>query len=133
MNNRTKSAGLTAQVINFPVNPAVSPDVISRRRVVIERPAPQPVRRECPYCGAAFDDFTQRPNTLYCRPGCRVMMSRLKKRLAIEMLATVSRAPQDKIAETVETGGLAQAEKLLEQFGYTFLIVTKSWIKKGQS
>lgn len=135
MNARAKRAGLTAQVINFPVNPAISPAampaVVARGRVVIERPAPAPVRRTCPYCHAIFDDHTQRPNTVYCRASCRVMMSRLKKQTAIDLLTTLTNAPVASIADAVEARAMKETELLIKKFGYTFSIADKSWVKRS--
>lgn len=123
---RTKPVGRTASA----AIPAVSPAAIPRRdRVIIERPAIEPVRRTCPYCRAVFDDYTGKPNTTYCRASCRAAMSAYKKAEAIKLLAMLTKAPVDVNALIVEGQGLPAAEKLLAGFGYHWQVESKSWIE----
>lgn len=131
-NLRKKRVGVTGQHNMFPDIPDIHPVIpfpvtAQQKRVVIERPTPAPVRRICVYCGATFDDYTQRPNTTYCRSSCRVRMSELKRERAIVTLATVTNVPQDAAALVMESQGLPAVEKLLKQFGYRF--ENKEWVK----
>ena len=98
-----------------------------RKRVVIERPQPAPVLRICPYCGATFEDYTQRHNTTYCRPSCKSGMYRLKRRTAITLLAQLTHAPEHVAADIADAQGLPALEKLLNKFGYHF--EAKQWCK----
>lgn len=117
-----------------PVSPSISPPIrfpgsAVRKRVVVERPAPPPVLRTCPYCGATFEDYTRRTNTLYCRPSCRVGMSTLKKRRAADALALATSVPVSVAADVIDSQGLRAADAVLKKFGYRFDLSVKDWVK----
>lgn len=131
---RTNREGLTAQADLFPDMPRVMPVVqfpsrAIRKRVVVERPEPTPVTRCCPTCGATFDDYTQRSNTLYCRAWCKTKMSYIKRDTAIELLSTLPGMDADKAFVMVTKTGLPKAEKLLNLQGYQFERDVKAWVK----
>lgn len=136
MQNRKKrrnTAGFTAYEDIFAVTPSVIPVVmfpdIARKRVLLERPAPAPTRRTCPYCGGTFEDYTQRWNTVYDRPSCKSAMYRFKRRAAITLLAQLTRVPETSVEDIADTQGLPALESLLAQFGYHFEIGAKQWCK----
>lgn len=130
--NRTNTAGFTAFDVNHGViSPSISPirfpDKAVKKRVLIERPAPSPVERTCPYCGAKFEDYTQRWNTIYDRPSCKTMMYRLKRRTAIQALADANSWILEMAQDVYEERGLEHVEKLLNEAGYHF--EAKAWLK----
>lgn len=131
---RTNAVGITAQADLFPDMPRVPsvvpfPDRAVRKRVVVERPEPTPVTRCCPTCGATFDDYTQRTNTIYCRAWCKTKMSYIKRDSAIELLSKQPGMNPDKAFVMVVQGGLPKAEKLLNLQGYRFERDVKAWVK----
>lgn len=126
--------GGTSQGVLFAVPPAVPPaipfpGVYTRSRVIIERPAADPVRRICPNCGASFDDYTGKPNTVYCRPYCKKRMSGIKHDTALNLLETMPLMDHRTVMELDGIGGLPHLEKLLNSFGYTFSRDAKEWVK----
>lgn len=129
---RKKRVGVTGQSDMFPDIPGDMsvihfPVTAQQKRVVLSRPTPQPVQRICPFCGAIFLDYTQRANTTYDRSSCRVRMSELKRERAIVALAAATNATPDAAALVMEGKGLPAVEKLLKQFGYSW--VGKEWVK----
>lgn len=132
---RTNSAGMTAQNDMFPdmphVLPAIPfPDTAVRKRVIIERPAPPPIRRVCASCGASFDDYTRRPNTAYCRPSCKNRMTEIKRDTAVQTFAETTGISLDDSWMVYDTeGGLKALETRLAALGYTFSRDRKAWVK----
>jgi hypothetical protein len=109
-------------VIPFPVQR-------SRKRVVIDRPEPDPIIRRCPTCGAKFADHTRRPNTVYCRSWCKTKMSYIKRDSAIALLATMPGMNEDTAFRMCYQGGLPKVEIVLKGYGYEFSRDAKNWVK----
>lgn len=141
MKKRRSSVGLTssavAPAVIAPVAPAVASDAIRvvtfpvvPTRVSVSRPRPDPVRRVCPFCHAAFDDYTRRPSTLYCRASCRVQMSRVKARAGVATLAAVTGAPASVVSDLYEVRGLKEIERLLNLAGWYFVPIAREWVKR---
>ena len=136
---RSKSAQLSLGLTGFDDPPPVISEIhrpipfpsgAIRKRVVVERPTPEPVRRVCPTCGAIFDDYTKRANTLYCRSYCRVRMSEIKRDAAMESLAAAMGTTADLIDELFYAqGGLKRLETMLNQRGYHWDMESKSWLR----
>ena len=131
---RENSVGMTAYEDIFPDMPRIIPAVPFpaseiRRRVIIERPAPPPIRRVCVTCGASFDDYTRRPNTLYCRPSCKNRMTEIKRDTAVKTLAKASGIDLDAAWLVYDRTGLKAVEKGLNGLGYTFSRERKEWTK----
>jgi hypothetical protein len=129
---RTNRAGFTAfddspAVIYPSISPVKFPDSAVRKRVVVERPLPAPEMRICPYCGAKFEDYTKVWNTTYCRPSCKTMIYRLKRRTAIAKLAELRAWPLELAQDIYDERGLDHVEKLLTEAGYRF--EDKQWRK----
>lgn len=137
MPKRANALGLTAgDAIPAVSSPSISPDngriirfPAPPPRRVTNRPTPPPILRECPYCGAAFEDRTRRANTLYCRASCRVMMSRVKARRGIAALASVSAVPEERIQDVYDAKGMMEIERLLAAFGLAWDTARKEWRK----
>lgn len=132
--SRAKTAqnrvGQMAFVDMSPISPVIPfPSSAVRKRVIIERPAPDPVRRTCPVCGAIFDDYTQRWNTIYDRTSCRVKASELKRDEAIKLLAEVMSIPVDLADDMYIQRGLKHVESLLNDAGYRWDVWSKAWVK----
>lgn len=140
MPKRTNALGITSGDAIPGIIPPIAPDdsnhamrIVAfpsapvRRRFVVERPAPPPVRRECPYCGAAFDDYTRRSTTTYCRPSCRVQMSRVKAKTGIAALAAAAGVPPSAIEDVYDAKGLAEIVRLLSAFGLAWDASAKGW------
>jgi len=123
-----------AFVDQLPVSPVIRspipfPDTAVSKRVVLERPAPPPVRKTCPTCGAVFDDYTKRWNTLYCRSTCRVKMSELKANEAVKTLAMVMSIPLDMADDIYTMRRLPHVESVLNEHGYRWDMEKKAWSK----
>lgn len=134
LKKRANSTGLTDQYDLFPDMPHIVtrvqfPDREVRKRVIIERPAPPPIRRICATCGASFDDYTRRPDTAYCRSWCKTKMSHIKRDTAVETLAKASGIALDAAWLVYDRTGLKAVEKGLNGLGYTFSRERKEWTK----
>lgn len=133
--NRSNAVGQMAFLDNSPISPVIRspipfPGSAVSKRVVIERPAPDPVRRTCPICGAIFDDYTQRWNTLYDRTTCRVKASEIKRDTAMETLSECMGVPADLVDEMFYAdGGLKRLESMLNERGYRRDVWQKAWVK----
>jgi hypothetical protein len=103
--------------------------VTKKRRVIIERPAPEPVRRVCAFCGAVFDDHTCQPSTVYCRPSCKRRMSELKRDQAVKVFALIIGSDDLAWSSYASDGGLPALEKRLNALGYVFSRERKGWTK----
>ncbi len=111
-------------------SPIPFPDSAVRKRVVLERPAPPPLRKTCPTCGATFDDYTKRWNTIYCRASCRVKMSEIKRDEAIKTLADAIGTTADLVDEIFYAdGGLKRLEQMLNEKAYRWDVWVKAWLK----
>lgn len=130
-----KRVGITSQPDLFPdmprvVYPVRFPDSEVRKRVIIERPAPPPIRRVCITCGASFDDYTCRPDTAYCRAWCKTKMSHIKRDTAVQQFAESTGITIDESWLEYDTaGGLPALEKRLNALGYRFERERKGWVK----
>lgn len=132
--NPQNRVGRTAQLDMFSDMPAVPsvvlfPEKKVRKRVIVERPLPEPVRRVCPTCGAIFDDYTQRPNTVYCRSSCKTKMSYIKRDTAMALLSSQPGMDSDKAFMLIEQGGLPKVEAVLNGLGYRFERDKKAWVR----
>jgi hypothetical protein len=130
---RIERVGVTAQVDMFHDMPRIIPAIpfpdIRQRRVVVQRPEPEPVRRVCITCGAQFEDYTRRPNTVYCRASCKNKMSEIKRDTAVFLLAEKSGITIDAAWLVYDRTGLNAVEKGLNGLGYTFQREQKGWVK----
>lgn len=131
---RANPIGMTDQWDMFPDMPHVLPAVQFpereiRKRVIIERPAPPPIRRVCATCGASFDDYTRRPNTAYCRPSCKNRMTEIKRDTAVQTFSTASGIDLAAAWLVYDRVGLPALEKTLQALGYTFSRDRKEWVK----
>lgn len=130
-NTAQNQIGLTG----FDVIPVIHPPIpfpsgATRKRVVIERPAPPPVVRTCPTCDAVFEDYTKRANTKFCRSYCRVRMSEIKRDTAMSALANAMQTTEFLIDELYYAdGGLKRLEKMLNERGYRWDMDNKAWSK----
>lgn len=122
--------GLTANIVDFPVNPDIKPAANPARRVLIARPAPLPVLRVCAYCGGTFEDYSKRPNTKYCGDSHRVSMSKCKRESGIVKLAAATRVAWDTADTVWVQGGMKALESALTVLGYAFDESSKDWIKR---
>lgn len=134
LKKRIDRVGMTAQVDMFHDMPHIIPAIpfpdIRQRRVVVQRPEPDPVRRVCITCGAQFDDYTRRPNTVYCRASCKNKMSEIKRDTAVWLFAESTGITIEDAWLTFDTeGGLPALEKRLGALGYTFQRESKGWVK----
>lgn len=130
-NTAKKEVGLTpVDVMSVIPRPIPFPSGATRKRVVIERPAPPPVMRTCPTCAAIFEDYTKRANTKFCRSYCRVRMSEIKRDTAMQTLSDVMLIPADLVDEMYyANGGLKRLEKMLNERGYRWDMNKKAWSK----
>lgn len=128
---RQNEVGLTGQVIMFPdMSPDTSPILspVKRQTRIVTKPAPiAAVHRVCAFCGAEFEDYSQRPNTLYCKDSHKVSMSELKRARAIVALAAAGGTTEAIATDVIESTGLRAVEKALNQLGYSW--VGKEWVK----